>query len=62
MGAALLGEGAVMAAACSPGEKEAAGTSVEEQQMRRMERQVGVLERAAAELLGKTEGRDVVRY
>jgi uncharacterized membrane protein YgaE (UPF0421/DUF939 family) len=32
------------------------GTTVEEQQMRRMERQLGVLERAAAELVGKTAG------
>ena len=54
MGAALLGEGSVILAPSSPGDEEATGSSVEEQQMRRMERQVGVLERAAAELLGKT--------
>jgi uncharacterized membrane protein YccC len=53
IGAALMGEGAAAGAASSPGNEEAAGSSVEEQQMRRMERQVGVLERAAAELLGK---------
>ena len=52
MGAALTGEGKMMAAS-SPGDDEALGTSLEEQQMRRMERQVGVLERAATELLGK---------
>jgi uncharacterized membrane protein YccC len=56
MGAALMGEGATAVAASSPAEIEAAGSSVEEQQMRRMERQVGVLERAAAELLGKAAG------
>lgn len=56
MGAALMGESAMTVAASSPGEEEAAGSSVEEQQMRRMERQVGVLERAAAELLGKAAG------
>ncbi len=57
MGAALMGEGRPTMAVSSPAEIEAAGSTVEEQQMRRMERQVGVLERAAAELLGKTAGR-----
>jgi len=56
MGSALMGEGAAAVAASSPAEIEAAGSTVEEQQMRRMERQVGVLERAAAELLGKAAG------
>jgi hypothetical protein len=56
MGAALLGEGSVQVQAMAPGEMETAGATVEEQQMRRMERQVGVLERAAAELLGKAAG------
>jgi len=56
IGAALMGDAAAEVAASSPGDEEAAGSSVEEQQMRRMERQVGVLERAAAELLGKTTG------
>ena len=56
MGGALMGEVQTLVAASSPGEEETAGTSVEEQQMRRMERQVGVLERAAAELLGKSAG------
>ena len=53
IGAALMGEGAALSMATSPGREEAAASSVEEQQMRRMERQVGVLERTAAELLGK---------
>jgi len=53
IGAALMGEGARPVAAGSPSEIESAGSSVEEQQMRRMERQTGVLERTAAELLGK---------
>jgi uncharacterized membrane protein YccC len=56
IGAALMGDAAAEVAASSPGDEEAAGSSVEEQQMRRMERQVGVLERAAAELLGKAAG------
>ena len=53
LGAALMGQQAAIAAAFTRGQEELAGSSVEEQQMRRMERQVGVLERAAAELLGK---------
>ncbi len=56
LGGALMGDAKLAMAASSPGEEEAAGSTLEEQQMRRMERQVGVLERAAAELLGKTLG------
>jgi uncharacterized membrane protein YccC len=54
IGTALEGKGRVDAAPA--GLEAEAGSSVEEQQMRRLERQVGVLERSAAELLGKAEG------
>ncbi len=56
MGAALAGTGAAIIGPPSPAYDETAGTSVEEQQIRRMERQVGVLERAATELLRKAAG------
>jgi len=58
MGAAMTGEAPLPATQSSvaTAESEMAGSSVEEQQMRRMERQVGVLERTAAELLGKASG------
>jgi len=50
MGAALETGGTVHAPPAGS-ERSGAGWSVEEQQMSRMERQVGVMERAAAELL-----------
>ena len=57
VGAALAGVAPLplTAASGSPAAagNEQSGSLVEEQQMRRMERQVGVLERAAAQLLGK---------
>jgi len=52
--AALEGKGSMDAAPA--GLEAETGSSVEDQHMRRLERQVGVLERAAAELLGKAEG------
>jgi uncharacterized membrane protein YccC len=58
--AALLGTEVLTGAAASggdlAGDDDGQPGSVEEQQMRRMERQVGVLERTAAELMGKAVG------
>jgi uncharacterized membrane protein YccC len=58
--AALLGAEVWTGAAASGGDlandDDGQPGSVEEQQMRRMERQVGVLERTAAELMGKAAG------
>jgi hypothetical protein len=48
---ALLGEGVVQPVDGSEAIAGTDGGSMAEQQMRRMERQVGVLERAAAELV-----------
>jgi hypothetical protein len=58
MSAALAGTGGFAVAPAHGAAPQDDGTtgSVEEQQMRRMERQVGVLERTAAELLGKSAG------
>jgi uncharacterized membrane protein YccC len=56
LSATLLGTGVLNVAAmgaASSVEKDSESGSVEEQQMRRIERQVGVLERTAAELMGK---------
>ena len=54
--ATLLGTEEFTVAMASATATEEDGASVEDQQMRRMERQVGVLERTAAELLGKGLG------
>jgi uncharacterized membrane protein YccC len=60
MSAALLGTEVLTVVAASgvalSSEDDGQPGSVEEQQMRRMERQVGVLERTAAELMGKGLG------